>query len=98
MIACGCDMLNLRRILPWPALWFLAGGLMLAASEGRCDDLGAALRDFAVRTWSKADGLPDGSVTVIQQTKDGYLWVGTAAGLVRFDGVKFTKVPLPKGG
>jgi ligand-binding sensor domain-containing protein/signal transduction histidine kinase len=91
-------MLRLRRILPRPALWFLAGALMLGAFDGLGQDLGAALRDFAVRTWSKADGLPDGSVTVIQQTADGYLWVGTAAGLVRFDGFKFTQVPLPKGG
>ena len=67
------------------------------ALEARSDDLGAELQNFAVRTWSKADGLPNGSVTVIQQTQDGYLWVGTAAGLVRFDGVKFTEVPLAKG-
>jgi ligand-binding sensor domain-containing protein/signal transduction histidine kinase len=72
--------------------------LIFTAFQGRSDDLGAELQDFAVRTWSKADGLPDGSVTVIEQTKDGYLWVGTAAGLVRFDGVKFTKVALGKGG
>jgi len=107
MIARGCGMLSLCRILPRLAqpgrrrlglcALFLAMALMLSALEGRCDDLGAALRDFAVRTWSKADGLPDGSVTVIQQTIDGYLWVGTAAGLVRFDGVKFTDVALPKG-
>jgi ligand-binding sensor domain-containing protein/signal transduction histidine kinase len=71
--------------------------LACPASEARSAELGAELRDFALRTWSKADGLPDGSVSVIQQTQDGYLWVGTTAGLVRFDGVKFTKVPLPKG-
>jgi signal transduction histidine kinase/streptogramin lyase len=78
--------------------WLLALALMFADFQGRSDNLGAELRDFAVRTWSKADGLPDGSVTVILQTLDGYLWVGTAAGLVRFDGVKFTEVALPKGG
>jgi len=52
------------------------------------------LHDFVVRTWSKADGLPDDSVTTLLQTRDGYLWVGTGSGLVRFDGVKFTRVPL----
>ncbi len=56
------------------------------------------LSDFALRTWTSADGLPDGSVTVIQQTQDGYLWVGTAAGLARFDGVKFTDVALQRPG
>ena len=37
-----------------------------------------------------AEGLPADSVTAIIQTRDGFLWVGTSAGLVRFDGVKFT--------
>jgi ligand-binding sensor domain-containing protein/signal transduction histidine kinase len=36
-------------------------------------------------------------VTVIEQTRDGYLWVGTTAGLVRFDGVKFSEVALQRG-
>jgi ligand-binding sensor domain-containing protein/signal transduction histidine kinase len=90
-------MFRLNRILPL-ANRGLAVALLLGASPGRGDDLGAELRDFAVRTWSKANGLPDGSVSVIQQTQDGYLWVGTAAGLARFDGVKFTAVSLPRGG
>ena len=34
------------------------------------------------------------SVTAIVQTRDGFLWVGTTAGLVRFDGVKFTEIEL----
>jgi ligand-binding sensor domain-containing protein/signal transduction histidine kinase len=73
--------------------------LLLAspAFQARSDDLGAELQDFALRTWTQADGLPDGSVAVIQQTTDGYLWVGTTAGLVRFDGVKFAEVGLPEG-
>jgi len=56
--------------------------------------LQGVLRDFAVRTWTKADGLPDDSVTTLLQTSDGYLWLGTGTGLVRFDGVKFTQIPL----
>ena len=40
------------------------------------------------------DGLLSDSVTVIVQTRDGFLWVGTTAGLVWFDGVKFTEVKL----
>jgi ligand-binding sensor domain-containing protein/signal transduction histidine kinase len=61
-------------------------------------DLAAELRDFAVRTWTKADGLPNSSVTVILQAHDGYLWIGTGAGLVRFDGARFTAIPLLKQG
>src|SRR5262249_21262848 len=40
--------------------------------------------------WTTDDGLPHNSVTSIIQTSDGYLWLGTFGGLVRFDGVKFT--------
>jgi ligand-binding sensor domain-containing protein/signal transduction histidine kinase len=35
------------------------------------------------------EGLPDGEITAIAQTPDGYLWVGTPKGLARFDGTRF---------
>ncbi len=40
--------------------------------------------------WSTANGLPQNSVRSIAQTKDGYLWLATQGGLVRFDGMNFT--------
>ena len=33
--------------------------------------------------------MPGGSITAIAQTSDGYLWIGTDKGLVRFDGLNF---------
>ncbi|HXI73865.1 MAG TPA: two-component regulator propeller domain-containing protein [Verrucomicrobiae bacterium] len=48
----------------------------------------------STRTWHETDGLLSDSVTAIIQTRDGFLWVGTTAGLVRFDGVKFTELKL----
>jgi ligand-binding sensor domain-containing protein/signal transduction histidine kinase len=39
--------------------------------------------------WGAERGLPGESVTAIAQTSDGYLWVGTNKGLVRFDGLNF---------
>jgi ligand-binding sensor domain-containing protein/signal transduction histidine kinase len=48
-----------------------------------------------VKAWSVAEGLPHTSVTALAQTRDGYLWIGTLAGLVRFDGVQF-KVYTPQ--
>ncbi|MEI9969148.1 MAG: two-component regulator propeller domain-containing protein [Terracidiphilus sp.] len=35
------------------------------------------------------NGLPQNTVQALAQTKDGFLWLGTEAGLVRFDGVEF---------
>ncbi len=40
--------------------------------------------------WSTENGLPQNSVRSIAQTKDGYLWLATQGGLVRFDGKDFT--------
>jgi ligand-binding sensor domain-containing protein/signal transduction histidine kinase len=53
-----------------------------------------AERAEAMRVWQTADGLPSDSVAAVIQTRDGFLWVGTSAGLVRFDGVKFTEMNL----
>lgn len=75
-------------------LAFLAE-LPCAADPPDLEEHGTELHNFAVRTWSKAHGLPDNSVTVILQSHDGYLWIGTGAGLARFDGVKFDRIPLP---
>jgi ligand-binding sensor domain-containing protein/signal transduction histidine kinase len=41
-------------------------------------------------SWLRRDGLPQDFVQAITQTQDGYLWIGTLGGLVRFDGVRFT--------
>jgi len=49
-----------------------------------------ALREYTHDVWQVENGLPHDAVQAITQTKDGYLWLGTEQGLVRFDGVRFT--------
>lgn len=44
---------------------------------------------YSQRIWRSEDGLPQNKIQVIAQTADGYLWIGTSGGLVRFDGVRF---------
>jgi ligand-binding sensor domain-containing protein/signal transduction histidine kinase len=51
--------------------------------------------DYTSRTWQEDEGLPDNRVLSLAQTSEGYLWVGTQKGLVRFDGVTFTMVNFP---
>ena len=41
------------------------------------------------RAWQSEDGLPGNTVVGVAQTPDGFLWVATESGLVRFDGVRF---------
>ncbi|MES1257061.1 MAG: two-component regulator propeller domain-containing protein, partial [Acidobacteriota bacterium] len=45
--------------------------------------------EYSKRIWRSGDGLPQNKIQVISQTGDGYLWIGTSGGLVRFDGVRF---------
>jgi signal transduction histidine kinase/ligand-binding sensor domain-containing protein len=40
--------------------------------------------------WTTENGLPQNDVTQLIQTRDGYIWLGTNGGLVRFDGIRFT--------
>ena len=48
---------------------------------------------FSVSSWTTADGLPQSSIAGLARDREGYLWVGTAAGLARFDGDSFVTYP-----
>jgi ligand-binding sensor domain-containing protein len=55
------------------------------------------MTQYAHTVWRTQDGFFSGAINAITQTKDGYLWIGTQTGLLRFDGVRF--VPWkPAGG
>lgn len=47
------------------------------------------LDDYTVTIWNENDGLFASRIMVLEQDGDGYLWVGTDIGLLRFDGVRF---------
>jgi len=47
------------------------------------------ITQYAHETWTTEDGLPQNSINDILQTRDGYLWLATFGGLVRFDGAQF---------
>jgi PAS domain S-box-containing protein len=54
-------------------------------------------RDFLVENWLGLDGIPESSVLCLAQTPDGYIWIGSYDGLLRFNGIDFTPVTLPAG-
>lgn len=44
---------------------------------------------LSFRSWQREQGLPQGAIRTMAQARNGYLWLGTDTGLVRFDGVRF---------
>jgi signal transduction histidine kinase/ligand-binding sensor domain-containing protein len=50
------------------------------------------LSQYVRNRWGVEHGFPRGPVYSIQQTTDGYIWIGTASGLVRFDGFNFVPI------
>ena len=64
--------------------------LALAACQIFGLDPSMPLSQYGHDVWTSDSGLPQNSITAILQTRDGYLWLGTQEGLVRFDGVRFT--------
>ena len=47
------------------------------------------LQGFTHHMWRIGDGLPDQNIQAIAHSKDGFLWLGTPHGLLRFDGYRF---------
>lgn len=56
--------------------------------------LDATTAQYMSKMWRMEDGLPDNRVQALAQTPDGYLWVGTHGGLVKFDGARFVPFDL----
>ena len=52
-------------------------------------DPNVRMTQYAHSAWRVQDGVIDGEPTAIAQTSDGYIWIGTENGLLRFDGVRF---------
>ena len=55
-------------------------------------DPGKNVGQYGHNTWTPQNGLPGEAVYSILQSRDGYLWLRTSAGLVRFDGARFVTV------
>jgi ligand-binding sensor domain-containing protein/signal transduction histidine kinase len=77
-----------RRVTTAAAL--LAFSLAICVRPLRALDPGQPLRQYGQQLWQTDNGLPQNAVHAIHQTHDGYLWLATDGGLVRFDGIDFT--------
>jgi ligand-binding sensor domain-containing protein/signal transduction histidine kinase len=72
------------------AVWIAAVIWMMTVSGACAVAQSDAFAGYTRHIWQASDGLPEQTVQAFAQTRDGYLWIGTSGGLVRFDGVHFT--------
>jgi signal transduction histidine kinase/ligand-binding sensor domain-containing protein len=83
------------------SLLLVAVMTLVEVVDARADTPGL-VSGYTVSSWTLADGVPIGPIYAIVQDADGYLWLGTARGVVRFDGARFTpwdalySTPLPR--
>jgi PAS domain S-box-containing protein len=89
-------VLRLRRTQFVRSLFVL---LALTAHTGllRAERLLDSNPDFLVENWLAPDGIPENSALSLAQTPDGYIWVGSSDGLLRFNGAEFTEIAASAG-
>ena len=82
----------------------VSGGMVILAvvalilcSSGLALSPDRRISQYAHTAWRIQDGFFSGTPQTITQTTDGYLWIGTEAGLVRFDGISFVPWTSPNG-
>ena len=68
--------------------------LSSSSSAAAATEVQSLLTDYVLTSWGEKDGLAEGTIWSLVQDARGYLWVGGTAGLFRFDGAEFVRIPL----
>ena len=76
---------------------FIASAVLAWCSSAFALNTVLDVSQYAHTAWRIRDGFARGRITSIVQTADGYLWLGTELGLLRFDGVKAVAWQPPAG-
>src|SRR3982074_1142222 len=63
--------------------------LLALPMRAGASDSSKPLTQYTHTVWTRKDGIPSAFIYSLAQTRDGYLWLATTDGLVRFDGVRF---------
>jgi two-component system sensor histidine kinase/response regulator len=90
---CGvprCERLRQNRLLAFRCALGLLLTALASAGPVRALNPAKSFHQYVYTDWQTTDGLPQNTVRAIAQTPDGFLWLATPAGLVRFGGIQFT--------
>ena len=87
-----------RRVTDSAGLSILLAGMLLAGRNcAFSSGMSLDLSQYAHTSWKVRDGFTKGTISAIAQTPDGYFWLGTEFGLLRFDGVRAVPWQPPPG-
>ena len=88
---------RMQRKLKFQRTAVCAVVIMIATCRGLALDPGQPASSYLRKNFTIEDGLPTNEVYAILQTQNGFLLVGTDAGLARFDGQRFTPINIGIG-
>jgi signal transduction histidine kinase/ligand-binding sensor domain-containing protein len=83
------------RIACIPACWFLA--LLVSVRPASALDPRTRITQYFHTAWRVQDGAFEAAPNAVTQTADGYIWIGTGSGLVKYDGARFEAWATPPG-
>jgi len=83
----------LPKCLPLRRCFLL--GILLLGPRLFALDPSRTVFQYNLQSWTRQNGLPFNRIRDLTQTPDGYLWMATQNGLVRFDGTDFTRTAIP---
>jgi len=88
---------RMQRKLKFQSTAVCAVVIMIATCRGLALDPSQPASSYLRKNFTIEDGLPANEVHAILQTQNGSLWLGTEAGLARFDGERFTPINIGRG-
>src|SRR5580700_2953494 len=90
-------MATIRTMVVSRSGMLVALAIVFACQDALALDPHRAITQALLRKWQFQQGLPQATVLAIRQTSDGYIWLGSQAGLYHFDGVRFVPAPTTSG-
>lgn len=75
-------------------VWFICLILILCMYPVNANAAESEGDGYVVTVYNDRNGLPTGEANTIIQTQDGYIWIGSYGGLIRYDGTKFRNYSL----
>lgn len=85
-----CSMKYQTRLILLLATALLSATIIFGATEPPAAASPQTDLRLLCDVWSTENGLPQNTIQAVLQTRDGYLWISTQEGLVRYDGLRFT--------